>query len=154
MIPLPFKIVEPYTAFARRTGVSHDEIVDYLKWLKYYWDFCKKYSHAPTSTSSLAPFLKKLEQKKQNEAQIELAQNAIELFHQLLDPYKLKPGAKPAKSSQETDSADLSKNQSWKTEFSSLADEIKLRQYSRRTLGAYSVWLRKFQTFVNSKSPS
>ena len=81
MIPLPFKIVEPYTAFARWTGVSQDELVDCLRWLKYYWDFCKKYSHAPTRTSSLAPFLKKLEQKKQNESQIEQAQNAIELFH-------------------------------------------------------------------------
>jgi len=42
---------------------------------------------------------------------------------------------------------------SWKTEYTSLEDEILLRHYSRKTLKTYRQWLRKFQAFTRSKQP-
>jgi len=42
---------------------------------------------------------------------------------------------------------------SWKTEYSKLEDEIRVRHYSIKTLRTYKGWLQKFQTFTRSKNP-
>jgi integron integrase len=42
---------------------------------------------------------------------------------------------------------------SWKAEYSRLADEIKLRHYSPKTLRTYRGWIQKFQAFKRSKTP-
>jgi len=42
---------------------------------------------------------------------------------------------------------------SWVAEYAALAGEIKVRQYSLKTLKAYKLWVRHFQTFTRSKSP-
>lgn len=44
-------------------------------------------------------------------------------------------------------------NQSWKKDFDMLETEIKIRQYSLKTLKSYTRWIRNFQTFLKSKSP-
>jgi hypothetical protein len=43
---------------------------------------------------------------------------------------------------------------SWKAEYSRLADEIRVRHYSSKTLKTYRGWAQKFQTFTHSKSPA
>ena len=35
----------------------------YIKWLRYYLDFCRKYSFPESNGESLPPFLEKLEEK-------------------------------------------------------------------------------------------
>ncbi|MFZ2960971.1 MAG: phage integrase N-terminal SAM-like domain-containing protein [Candidatus Ozemobacteraceae bacterium] len=42
---------------------------------------------------------------------------------------------------------------SWLTEYTTLADEIQVRQYSPKTLKSYRLWVNQFQTFTRSKSP-
>ena len=42
---------------------------------------------------------------------------------------------------------------SWREQFEALGNTIKMRHYSPRTLKAYTVWGRKFQTFTKSKPP-
>jgi integron integrase len=42
---------------------------------------------------------------------------------------------------------------SWKTEFTRLTEEIRVRHYSPKTLKTYLLWLRKFQAFTHSKPP-
>ncbi|MBF0502620.1 MAG: integron integrase [Candidatus Riflebacteria bacterium] len=42
---------------------------------------------------------------------------------------------------------------SWLTEYTTLADEIQVRQYSPKTLKAYRLWVNQFQTFTRSKPP-
>jgi integron integrase len=39
----------------------------------------------------------------------------------------------------------------WKAAYDTLNDEIKVRHYSPKTLKTYSMWIKKFQAFVNSK---
>ena len=41
----------------------------------------------------------------------------------------------------------------WETEYSALANEIKVRHYSQKTLSTYTGWVRKFQAFTKSKQP-
>ena len=56
----------------------------YLKWLRYYLDFCEKYQFSHGQVSSLPHFLHKLQEKKQSPAQQHQARHAITLYYQLL----------------------------------------------------------------------
>ncbi|MHB8111765.1 MAG: integron integrase, partial [Syntrophorhabdaceae bacterium] len=42
---------------------------------------------------------------------------------------------------------------SWKAEYTRLADEIRVRHYSPKTLRTYRGWVKQFQTFTHSKDP-
>jgi len=42
---------------------------------------------------------------------------------------------------------------SWAAEYAALANEIKIRHYSSKTLSTYTGWVRQFQTFTKSKQP-
>jgi integron integrase len=42
---------------------------------------------------------------------------------------------------------------SWEAEYAALANEIKVRHYSPKTLNTYRGWVRKFQAFTKSKPP-
>jgi integron integrase len=56
----------------------------YKKWLRYYLDFCHKYHFPPAHKDSLGPFLNKLQEKKQTQAQQNQASHAITLYYELL----------------------------------------------------------------------
>lgn len=56
----------------------------YLKWLRYYLDFCEKYHFAHELGTSLRHFLVKLETKKQTPAQQRQAGHAVSLYYELL----------------------------------------------------------------------
>ena len=45
-------------------------------------------------------------------------------------------------------------NEKWKLALSGLADEIKVRHYSPKTLKSYSTWVRKLQSFCKGKVPA
>ena len=49
----------------------------YLKWLRYYLDFCLKYDHDASLSKSLPLFLNKLYEKKQTGVQRDQAARAI-----------------------------------------------------------------------------
>ena len=82
------KIHDPYEPFLKRHEILSREIPFYSKWLRYYLDFCDKYSHTATLSNSLSHFINNLEQKNQTEQQIEQAKNAITLFYKLIESYK------------------------------------------------------------------
>lgn len=52
----------------------------YLKWLRYYLDYCAKYNLPDTSSKSLSQFLQKLREKNQTDAQQKQAGHAISLY--------------------------------------------------------------------------
>jgi hypothetical protein len=55
----------------------------YLKWLRYYLDFCEKYQFSHGQASSLPHFLRKLQEKKQSPVQQDQAGHAIMLYYEL-----------------------------------------------------------------------
>ncbi len=112
---------------------------DYLKWLMFYLDFCSKYKFKEDNHESLPKFLNKLKQKSQTEVQLKQAHNAISLYYELRPDNSPQP-QKPV-------------YHSWKTIFSDLESEIKLRHYSPRTLEAYSYWIKQFDRFLSNKNP-
>ena len=161
MKKIPDKIHNPYVTFLKQHKIPSKEIPFYLKWLRYYLDFCNKYSHAASTPNNLSHFIQKLRQKNQTEQQVGQAKKAIALFYKLIESYKSNSSRSLAQSQvyskkKENDSTaapDISKNQSWKNELEILTNEIKLRQYSRKTLRAYTTWARSFQAYLKSKSP-
>ena len=161
MKPIPDNIQKPYTDFLKKQKIALNEIPFYLKWLRYYLDFCEKYSHSKSSKGSLSHFKNKLEQKNQSLQKIEQAQNAISLFYNLIASYKNTPKKYPnnLKISENKTSyapkkkSPVSRNESWKNEFELLTNEIKLRHYSQKTFRTYRSWVKHFQSFIKSKSP-
>jgi hypothetical protein len=52
----------------------------YIKWLRFYLDFCSKYRHDANNSESIIAFQKKLLKKKQSERQRQQASHAIRLY--------------------------------------------------------------------------
>jgi len=73
--------LSPYKAVLARNGIPATQEPFYLKWLKYYFDFCGKYKHGLDIETSLPHFLEKLRQKKQPDDYILQAQQAIGFYY-------------------------------------------------------------------------
>ena len=56
----------------------------YIKWLRYYPDFCRKYDFHKSNMENLPFFLKKLEEKRQTKAQLQQAADAIALYYGII----------------------------------------------------------------------
>ena len=56
----------------------------YLKWLRYYLDFCHKYGHSESNSQSLPNFIRKLKEKRQTDAQQKQANEAIHIYYELI----------------------------------------------------------------------
>ena len=63
----------------------------YLKWLRYYLDYCSKYRLPEKSSRSMTQFLRKLKDKKQTEAQQKQAGHAVSLYLDLEKTVKTIP---------------------------------------------------------------
>ena len=86
MDQIPTKIQNLYVDFLKKNELSSDEILSYLKWLRYYLDFCTKYNHPKSAPESLNIFITKLIQKNQTETN----QNWQKEFHILKDEIQLR----------------------------------------------------------------
>lgn len=212
----------------------------YHKWLRYYLDFCHKYSFAPADRQSWPAFQEKLRAKHQPESLCQQAQHAVSLYWEIASSSAAQPvsprdtttqpgteihgathdapkrasshiplekplaqssappsapnqltsqrgkvAAPPARlltptnipsrperaaanraqmisanpvrtlsQNDKTDSADIqSTGASWVWVYDGLTSAIQVRHYSPKTLDAYQIWTRKFQTFTQSKDP-
>ena len=67
MIDIPPKIASTYNGFLVKKGIPQKLHPFYRKWLRYYLDFCQKYTSGQTGKNSLSTFISKLRNKKQSE---------------------------------------------------------------------------------------
>jgi hypothetical protein len=65
MIQIAADLAKRYTSFMEQKGVETDQHRYYIKWLRYYLDFCSKYKFKRQNKESLSAFLEKLKEKKQ-----------------------------------------------------------------------------------------
>ena len=63
-------------------GVQGVDQQNYLKWLRYYLDYCERYEHPPEDREGLMPFLQKLALKSQSRERQEEAAASLELMYQ------------------------------------------------------------------------
>jgi len=165
MEQIPQEFLIRFESRLRKNQILPQEYSYYKKWLRYYIDFCSKYGHAPKSSHSLPLFINKLKEKRQARSQQKQAYNAILIYYDMFDislhrDQERLPGQKGAgaldgvkEEASEFLSLDATPVQDeWRTVYSKLSDEIRVRHYSPKTLKAYSKWVEKFRRFVRNKA--
>jgi len=156
MIKVPEALQKKYNLLLMNSDIAPDQYSHCKKWLRFYLDFCRKYTHSYTDTKSLLLFLKKLKGKKQTSSQQFQAKKAVELYYS---------GIEKSESSSEHPVShqgvcedikvfdSKAKADPWYIAIDSIKNEIKLRHYSKKTLKAYSLWTEKLRYFTKSKLP-
>lgn len=86
MKPLDQTVRNAFLEAARRRGVTAGEVWDYVKWLRYYLDFCEKYRHEVLDRESLQAFLLKLASKNQSAERQAQAARSVRLYLELASP--------------------------------------------------------------------
>ncbi len=138
-------MVERYNRRLPPAAPTDHQRRDYLKWLRYYLDFCAKYRHPPRDADSLQPFLHKLAEKHQTSSQQAQAASAVRLFLKLIRDPRIQA---------ELRKRDGCESPHWDKVYRQLKECVRVRQYSPKTLQTYSGWVRRFQTYLNGKEPA
>jgi integron integrase len=84
MLAVPSALQAQFEEYLRKKAFPNQLQGEYKKWLRYYLDFCGKYSFPPTHKESLPNFIRKLQEKKQTKAQQEQAETAITMYYQIV----------------------------------------------------------------------
>jgi hypothetical protein len=84
MLNIPSPLRSQFQEYLQNRTIPNTIQAASLKWLRYYLDFCQKYHFPPEHRESLPHFLKKLQEKRQTQAQQEQAAHAITLYYELL----------------------------------------------------------------------
>ena len=79
MLAIPPDLARTYESLLANHGVPMPQRPYYLKWLRYYLDFCQKYCLSSTDGRSFAAFDGKLREKNQSDDQRRQARQAIAL---------------------------------------------------------------------------
>lgn len=122
------------------TGLRPREQWQVRKWLRLYLDFCASTRRTPSQPEHLPRFLDKLASDKRPAGQCVQAGQAV-----LWYLGRSREGSAPATSAQAETRA------CWARPLGALRDAIRLRNYSPRTLDAYTHWVRKFRIHVRGK---
>jgi hypothetical protein len=79
MKDIPSDILKQFCDMLKKRSVPATAHSYYLKWLRYYLDYCATYSLTDTSSKYLSQFLQKLNEKKQAEFQQKQAGHAVSI---------------------------------------------------------------------------
>lgn len=82
MIKIPSELLSRFDSYIKNKQIPDNIRPLYIKWLRYYLDFCKKYHFGHCRQDSLPQFLEKLRDKKQTAQQRQQANQAITLYYQ------------------------------------------------------------------------
>jgi hypothetical protein len=156
--------------------IKPGQIEYYKKWLRYFYDFSERYLNTDDNSEKVKLFLAKLRSKQQSPAQCQQAAHAISLYFEMrrlnvaqsprieeskqqssvtVKPeFPQQPHEYQRKSQYvEAGYQEKSDSQEWDTVLEAMAEEIKVRHYSRKTLKTYGKWSRCFQRFLKNKPP-
>lgn len=84
MFPLPTELTRRYESLLTQQAMPCHHRPHYLRWLRYYWDFCHWHQLEPTDCSSLAAFEEKLRAEQKPDFQRQQAHRAVSLYYQNL----------------------------------------------------------------------
>lgn len=80
MLQIPAQLTDQFTTYIGQQGIPAGQHRYYLKWMRYYLDFCHKYHIEQGTDMSLSAFLKKLNEKKQPAQLQNQATQSVQLF--------------------------------------------------------------------------
>ena len=166
MKPVPEILVRAYAAMCERKAEPRAVLGTYLNWLRFYLDFCFKYNEPPRDAESLTPFLQKLASKNQSTEKQAQAARAVGLYYETMRDWSPERASRRetvdhgpetgdgARTSTIQQPVPMSQPSSdWDAIFLRLKEEIRLRQYSPKTLKTYRGWAEQFQGFLGDKPP-
>ena len=79
MIKIPTILNAQFDALLTKKKVPQKFHNHYLKWLRYYLDFCQRYRFSESNSESLPNFIRKLKEKRQTDIQQKQANEAIHI---------------------------------------------------------------------------
>jgi integron integrase len=181
MLRIPNVVFDRYVAHLRNKGVPSGSFTEYRKWLRYFLDFCDKYPVPADKAGKVRLFCEKLKEKNQADEQRKQAAHAVSLYFEMPENNVVNlTAASPvatdrmtsmesfyvseeaprysiyaSRKSQYTEAGYQEKSASleWDKVLETMAAEIKVRHYSRKTLKTYALWSRNFQRFLKDKPP-
>jgi len=153
MRSLPDEVRQRFIALMDQWGVSQREQANYLKWLRFYFDFCHKYSHPLGTEKSRLAFDTKLAEKNQSPAARKEAWRAVGGYLHMNSVVTSDADMNPAIASPQITPHELSEQLTWPLLYQRLENAIRVRHYSPKTLSTYRGWIRKFQGFIGSRDP-
>ena len=127
MKKVPLALQAEYRREMLKTHVPRIEWDGRLKWLRFYLDFCLKYSYPPRDVDSVQPFLFKLAAKGQADEAQRCAAESVALFQSLVRHWGPRDSVLAAHEKARSP---------WEDCLHKLKEEITLRQYSRKTYQA------------------
>jgi integron integrase len=177
---IPQNISIKFNPILTQKKIPKSEHSNFRKWLRYYFDFCRKYHYTDSKRESLPHFIKKLQEKRQSPDQQKQAAFAISLYYSIVrsgrkdnllasedsrgkaqPSYKQKQSLSPIPHNLVTlppDPVNSKKRaafenaRGWMEAIHGLSSLIKIKHYSPKTLWAYTNWVKKFQGFIRNKN--
>ena len=86
MLAVPSELARRYEAQLTQRNVMTGQRPHYHKWLRYYLDFCDKYSFSSVDRLGLPAFQEKLRAKHQPESLCQQAGHAVMLYWEIASP--------------------------------------------------------------------
>ena len=83
MFQIPPDILNKYKHTLSQQSIPAQKRPYFIKWFRYYWDFCMKYNFNKNNPKSLPHFIKKLESKQQSQFNLIQAAEAIRIFYEM-----------------------------------------------------------------------
>jgi hypothetical protein len=83
MLLVPRRLYALYAAHLKLRDIAASQHAEYKKWLRYFLDFCDKYSPPASKSERIRLFCEKLREKRQTEAQRGRAAHAISLYFEM-----------------------------------------------------------------------
>ncbi len=84
MIKIPAALNAQFAVLLTKKKVPQKFHNHYLKWLRYYLDFCQRYRFSESNSESLPDFIQKLKEKGQTNIQQKQANEAIHIYYELI----------------------------------------------------------------------
>ncbi len=81
MKPISPALVSTYKAMLAQNRIADRYQHHYVKWLRYYLDFCSKYNFDASNPKSLPNFIEKLKEKNQTGTSQKQAHSAIRIYY-------------------------------------------------------------------------
>jgi len=88
MLPVPASLSQSFESQLSQRNIPDQQRRDFHKWLRFYLDFCAKYTLDPKLTASFAGFDGKLKSKGQSDAQRQLARRSIVIYYRTIGVIK------------------------------------------------------------------
>lgn len=145
MIEIPLALERQFDQCLANESISREKRVYYIRWLRFYLDFCHKYDYSEAERGSLDLFDRKLEEKRQGSFQRKQASASVELYYRILE----ESGDRP-----EAESRLEEELECWAVVLRKLKECILTRHYSKKTLSTYAMWVKQFRDFLKNGDPA